>query len=176
VQRQSESLVRRLAKGTDPGVAAAEHENGGAANGSNGSNGARPAARQDAKVDAADSAKADLPERFDDRAMIAAAYPLLYGRAATEEEVGLGIDFLTEQRASWLRQGMEEAAKTKAAGAAGSAPGSAAGADAAASGSESPGDGAAATGEDLAARTASMKAWVQYARALMSAAEFRYID
>ena len=80
--------------------------------------------------------------------MIRAAYPPLYGREATGEEIELGLAFLANQRASLLASETTKAA-------------------AAAEAKKDP---------DLLARRVSMKAWTQYARALFSAAEFRFID
>ncbi|WP_419160870.1 PSD1 and planctomycete cytochrome C domain-containing protein [Candidatus Palauibacter sp.] len=106
VQRQAELLVKRLAKETAAGGAATEDALGDG-------NG-------DAQAD-------DLPVEFRDREMIVAAYPLLYGRGATEPEIAAGLEFLDERRAAFI--------------------------------------------ED----DASMRAWVQYARALFSVAEFRFV-
>ena len=86
-----------------------------------------------------DDGQPEPPEHFEDRAMIDAAYPLLYGRDVTEEEAALGLEFLEAQRAAHRAEATE-------------------GADPA-----------------LADRQASHAAWVQYARALFSAAEFRFI-
>jgi hypothetical protein len=144
------------------------------------------------------------PARFDDRAMIEAAYPLLYGRPATAEEIELGLAFLGEQRTAHLEDEIKEAEERKA-GKAEATPGRGderaaitavaarvgdlrgaasrpAAPEATAGASATDADGATADGSaadpdgELAARRASLAAWVQYARALFSAAEFRFID
>jgi len=78
---------------------------------------------------------------FSDREMIEAAYPLLYGREATEAEIGAGLEFLEERRADFLAE-ESEAARDEI---------------------------------DAAERRASLRAWIQYARALFSTAEFRFV-
>lgn len=166
VERQAEALARRLAKATGEGTVA---DGDGEATGSNGSanptGGAQASRPRPGRGAAPDSAKAeeDPPERFDDRAMIEMAYPLLYGRDASAQEVDLGLAFLTEQRASWLEQLKQEMAE---------------GDDAGEPAAEDDAGGAedADDGQALLARRAALKAWVQYARALFSAAEFRYVD
>jgi mono/diheme cytochrome c family protein len=146
VQRQAEALVRRLAKDStvDADAKAESGENG----------------VEDESGDEADGEETkadDIPERFDDEAMIEVAYPLLYGRSVTEEETELGLEFLTQQRASWLERELQELEKDE------NGPG---------------GEDVGSAGEvrALAERRASMHAWVQYARALLAAAEFRFID
>lgn len=109
------------------------------------------------------------PRSFDDKAMIRAAYPLLYGREATAEEVALGLAFLAEQRTSLL------ASETAKAAAAAAKPPGAVPATPAPTAAVKAEVGAEA-GKELLARRVSMKAWTQYARALFSAAEFRFID
>ena len=96
--------------------------------------------------------------------MIEAAYPLLYARPATEREIALGLEFLDRQRAAHAAESSGEAA----------APGGEA-APAAGPATESDADGTPSSDPDLAARRASMEAWVQYARALFAASEFRYV-
>ena len=98
-----------------------------------------------------------MPKSFDDRAMIEAAYPILYARVVTEAEAQLGIDFLATQREAYLEK---ELARVVA------------------DDDEAEDGGSDPTPEELRAlaeRRASMKAWVQYSRALFSAAEFRFI-
>ena len=100
--------------------------------------------------------------------MIEAAYPLLYGRDVTEQEISLGLEFLVAQRASLLAKELEELEEKKMAE------------TDEAEGTEE-GETADESDEDedpgaLSERRASMQAWVQYARALFSAAEFRFID
>jgi hypothetical protein len=111
--------------------------------------------------------------------MIRAAYPMLYGREATGEEIELGLAFLTSQRVSLLPSETAKAAAeakkadtTKAVAEGKKAEGAAAAA-AKVAGEEG---GAEQARKDLLARRVSMKAWTQYARALFSAAEFRFID
>ena len=113
VRRQAERLVRRLAKEAGGDETSADGEGGdeGFADGDEG-----------------------VPVHFPDRAMIRAAYPLLYGREVSEAEVEAGLAFLAERRAS------------------------------------------ADEGDDSEGRRASMQAWTQYARALFSAAEFRFVE
>ncbi len=194
VQRQAEALVKRLATETagdeevaedkDEEVAEVKGEAQAAANRGDAEgdgDDARDDDDQEGKDDDQDDDDQedkddDLPVSFNDRDMIGTAYPLLYGRAVTDQEVQLGLEFLTEQRASWLEQVLEEIAEEEA--------------DETAAGTDEPDESAEPDDEgnaeqlakaetdraELAARRASMKAWVQYARALFSAAEFRFID
>ena len=126
VRRQADVLVNRLAKEAEPpeaGEVGDEPPPGG------------------------------LRPVFRDLEMIEAAYPLLYGREATEPEIEAGLQFLTERRADFLaeerekRDGEAEAADESEAG---------------------------ETVEE-AERRASMRAWIQYARALFGTAEFRFV-
>ncbi|MDX1492555.1 MAG: PSD1 and planctomycete cytochrome C domain-containing protein [Longimicrobiales bacterium] len=165
VYRQADAFVRRLAKETD-------HEAEGGAEGADAS----------ASDEDEEKAEAPPPERFDHRAMIEAAYPILYGREVTEAEAELGLDFIETQRAEHLKDelskivvdedGEDDAASSDSAGGASSDGGS----------SDNPGagDGGLTSPEelqrDLAERRAAHKAWIQYARALFSAAEFRFIS
>ncbi len=182
VHRQAERFVRRLVGETEKAEAVAEE-------GDNGEQAAQPTAAKNAGGDDADDDEADddddLPESFDDRAMIHVAYPLLYGREVTEQEVTLGLEFLTEQRASLLEKelaGLDTEADDEADDPAEG--GEAADEDDVPVGDSdednaSVGDSDEDEDEDpeaLAERRSSMKAWVQYARALFSAAEFRFID
>jgi len=184
VRVQAEQLVRRLAaKAAEVSVA---QEQGGDAHGEGDGGARRPA--QEAPGDST-ATPDSIPESFDDRAMIRIAYPLLYGRPVTDTEIETGLAFLDEQRASHLPKVLAaidsvraaekaEAERTAAEAAADStataneATGSAPeGEDAEPSDEEAPEDRRA-----LAERRASMEAWVQYVRALFSAAEFRFID
>jgi hypothetical protein len=139
VEAQAEALARRLAEETAPEIVAEAGTNDGPDD---------VPQEVGATEDKGDDAP---PEHFDDRAMIEAAYPLLYAREATEEEVGLGLEFIETQRASWAEPGDDGPA-----------------------GGEPPEDEAEEDPE-LLARRASLAAWVQYTRALFSAAEFRFI-
>ena len=159
VLRQAEALVRRLAEETKPTVVADASGDGGST----------PPASRGTEPDTTEAADS-IPETFDDRAMIVKAYPILYGREATEDEIAVGLEFLVEQRASWLVK--EAAAKADSAEVA-VPPEVAPGAEAS-TGDESPDE--SATAEALQSRRASMRAWTQYARALFSAVEFRFID
>ena len=140
-RRQAERLVRRLAKEaggdeTGTGAGAAEAGAGGEGNGAaagdgrGGTRAAEATANGDSDADDAE----DVPARFADRAMIRAAYPLLYGREVAEAELEAGLAFLAERRMS------------------------------------------AKETDDLRERQVSMRAWTQYARALFSAAEFRFVE
>ena len=100
----------------------------------------------------------EMPKAFDDRAMIEAAYPLLYAREVTDGEVELGLDFLSTQREAYLEKELARIVADD---------------DEAEDGGSDP---TAEELRDLAERRASMKAWVQYSRALFSAAEFRFIS
>ena len=106
------------------------------------------------KVYAAD----EMPKAFEHRAMIEAAYPLLYAREVTEAEVELGLDFLTTQKDAYLEAELKRIVADEE--------------EATDGGSEPTAEAA----RELAERRASMKAWVQYSRALFSAAEFRFIS
>ena len=165
VRRQADSFVRRLVAATGKSEAPAE------ADGESKDGSRREASKGDGEEEN-DSGEDDLPKHFDDRAMIEIAYPLLYGRDVTEQEVSLGLDFLVAQRASLLAKELEELEEKKMAEA-----DEAGDAEEAGNADESPDE----SNEDedpriLAERRASMQAWVQYARALFSAAEFRFID
>ena len=95
--------------------------------------------------------------------MIQAAYPLLYGRDVSGAELEAGLAFLAERRASASEADIET----------GTADGGPEEED------PSLGDGSPSPEndpDDLEERRASMQAWTQYARALFSAAEFRFID
>lgn len=203
VLNQVQSLVRRLADEVAKAAVVEEEEGDG---------GSTPPEQE--APEKAGEAKDSLPRVFDDRAMIERAYPLLYGRDATEPEIELGLEFLTEQRASWTAKAEEEARKKadeeEAAKAAATAmsmtsdstgttadstataePASGADADPVAAAAEAEADAEKAAADEakaaaeaaaseaeareLAERKASMEAWTQYARALISAIEFRFI-
>ncbi|HYW32343.1 MAG TPA: PSD1 and planctomycete cytochrome C domain-containing protein [Gemmatimonas sp.] len=163
VLQQAQALVRRLADST---AASAVAQVPGGAPAVPRRTALKPVAT--APADAADAAAGPPPPKhFDDRAMIRAAYPLLYGRDATEEEIALGLGFLASQRTSLLAsETTKAAAEAKKAQGAAVAAAKTAGAE----------GGAEPAQKDLLARRVSMKAWTQYARALFSAAEFRFID
>jgi hypothetical protein len=177
VLRQAQALVRRLADSTAAPVAAETP-------GSTGAAAPRRTALKKATTAAdtvAEAAGPPPPKQFDDRAMIRAAYPLLYGREVTAEEIELGLAFLAEQRASLLASETTKAATEakKVEGAKAAAPVRATDADSAAAGAAKVAGadgGAEQARKELLARRTSMKAWTQYARALFSAAEFRFID
>jgi len=175
VLRQAQALVRRLADSTAaPGLAKDSSAGAAAA--------PRRTALKQMGTTATDTSAASAgpppPKRFDDRAMIRAAYPLLYGREATGEEIELGLAFLATQRASLLvsetAKAAAEARKVEAKKVdttkADTTKADATKADATKAAAEAKKD------QDLLARRVSMKAWTQYARALFSAAEFRFID
>ena len=215
VLRQAQALVRRLADSTAAPVVAGGK--GGGAEAVPRRTALKPVATPAANM-VADASGPPPPKHFDDRAMILAAYPLLYGRDPTGEEIELGLAFLTDQRKSLLvsetvkaaaeakkaqeakaaaeAKAADEAAEAKAAAEAKNAQGVTAAADAknaqgatAAAETKKAQDATAAAPQvaaaegvaeqaqkDLLARRVSMKAWTQYARALFSAAEFRFID
>ena len=188
VHRQAERLVRRLAKETGgddveasgegvadgEGIAAADE---GAARGGEG------AAVGDEGATAGGEGVADgdeeIPVPPPDRAMIRAAYPLLYGREVSDAELDAGLAFLAERRASGPAADVD-AGELPVALSVGRnrRAGSAADVDAeAAEGARkqegaSPEDGR----DDPEAGSVSLQAWIQYARALFSAAEFRFIE
>jgi len=94
--------------------------------------------------------------------MITAAYALLYAREVTEVEVDAGLEFLTAQRSALLESELADLVAE-------AAEGGQAGVSAAEGGT-------AADPRSRAERSASKEAWIQYARALFSAAEFRFVD
>ncbi len=183
VHRQADAFVRRLAEGTAgegkaAGDGGASAPPGGQADGDAVGGGGKDRPKPDGAEEDGEEGEVEPPESFDDRAMIRAAYPLLYGREATTEEMDLGLEFLGAQRAEHLQAELEALVADED------------GPDDAGRGDEGgptggelapeQGDGGATTRErqdrELAERRASMKAWVQYARALFSAAEFRFIS
>ena len=130
--------------------------------------------------------------------MMEAAYPLLYSRDVTEAEIAAGLEFLEERRAAFLA---EELAKLEdesddEAGAEASEDDEEAAADAeiregdeavevaganeeeerARTGDGAGDDASAADPTDTPEYRASMQAWIQYARALFSVAEFRFVN
>lgn len=170
VHRQAESFVRRLGEATSDQEAEGERADDGSArdgadepsSGGTASANGRAADDDDGDEpgDEEDRVYADdeMPEVFDDRAMIEAAYPILYARAVTDAEASLGLDFLATQREAFLEA---ELARIVA------------------DDDEDEDGGSDPSAEELrslAERRASMKAWVQYSRALFSAAEFRFIS
>ena len=176
VRRQAERLVRRLAEeagdGTGAGGAGAVRAGGEGDSGAEGDGreGTRAAGEAAADDDSAADDGEGIPARFPDRAMIRAAYPLLYGREVSEAELEAGLAFLAERRASARKAGDEpEAAAGESAAAVGESEDERAAVDGRdASREDGPGD--------LTERRASMQAWIQYARALFSAAEFRFVE
>jgi mono/diheme cytochrome c family protein len=177
VLRQAQALVRRLADSSSTPVASPVADSSKATP-------PRRTALQKVTTPAADTA-ADAggpppPKRFDDRAMIRAAYPLLYGRDATAEEIELGLAFLANQRVSLLAsETAKMAAEAKKAESTKADTSKAETAKAAVDATKAQSATSAVETKkdpDLLARRVSMKAWTQYARALFSAAEFRFID
>jgi mono/diheme cytochrome c family protein len=161
VSGRAEALVRRLAKESraakDPLVGRSEKSSPGDS---------PKTVQQDSsstglKKKSTKEPTLEPPKVFDDRAMIERAYLLIFNRQVDEQELALGLTLLTEQRASWL------ASDTKKAG-----------------GKDSPlpsvsNSGVASKDQDatdLPRRQASLKAWVQYIRALLSSVEFRFVD
>ena len=200
VRRQAELLVKRLMEETAPAGVVAEGE---AANGTadpvmgTDTPGMGMEARRPAGADDNEEA-AEAPMVFRDREMIEAAYPLLYSREATEPEIAAGLEFLEERRAAFLveeieraesesseQAGTDESAGDESAGDASAGDADAENEDA---GDEEAGDAdaeaadaeddapAEETESDSAEQRASMRAWVQYARALFSVAEFRFVN
>jgi hypothetical protein len=166
VRRQANRLVGRLVAATEEDDAAAVEDGESEDDSSPESSKDDAPQESDSDEDESDSEETDLPKHFDDRAMIEAAYPLLYGREVTEQEISLGLEFLVDQRASLLAKELKELEEKKAE-------------DAEAAEEAEDDDPTAEEDDDpavLAERRASMQAWVQYARALFSAAEFRFID
>ena len=197
VRRQAELFVDRLLEEAQPSKAAAEAASGsgdgpeeGAGNGSD-----------NGTADGDGDRVSESSPVFDDREMIEAAYPLLYGREGTDPEIAAGLAFLEERRADFLAEELEKLASETEAG----ADETEAGADEAESGDEEAeaadddtvddtvgdaerDDGGSEATDDEAAdeseagdavgeaeRRASVRAWVQYTRALFSTAEFRFV-
>jgi mono/diheme cytochrome c family protein len=140
VHRQAQTFVRRLVALTTVVDATSDHD--------------APAAGS--PDDETADADAELPEHFDHRAMIEAAYPLLYGRDVTEAEAAVGLDFIESQREALLADELEKLAADE-------------------SDVDESDDDAAEADDEAAGRRATMNAWVQYSRALFSAAEFRFV-
>lgn len=173
VRRQAERLVRRLANEAgdereDAEETGAEGRDGDETRAGGEGGAGRVADGEGSGEDAADDGDG-VPARFPDRAMIRAAYPLLYGREVSEAELEAGLAFLAERRASVRKADETEAADGESASAVGDSEDESAAVD---------GRGASPEGgpDDLAERRASMQAWIQYARALFSAAEFRFVE
>ncbi|MDE0474516.1 MAG: hypothetical protein OXI50_08140, partial [Gammaproteobacteria bacterium] len=149
-----------------------EEGNGRSGNGSNGNgtNGDHDSGA--AEGDETD----DTSVIFRDREMIEAAYPLLYSRDVTEPEIAAGLEFLEERRAAFLAEALakledesgdeREADASEAEADAGAAEGDADDVDTPSADAE----------PDTPEHRASMQAWIQYARALFSVAEFRFVD
>ena len=161
VRRQAELLVNRLAKEAEPPDAAVA-DIGETGNGSGSSAPGAPEAGDEAP------AAGSLPV-FRDREMIEAAYPRLYGREATEPEIEAGLEFLAELRADFLAEELEKL-ESETEVEAGDGDEAEASEDAEAVHKS---EGSEAVEE--AERRASMRAWIQYARALFSTAEFRFV-
>ena len=200
VRRQAELLVKRLVEETAPAGVVAEGEAGNGIGGSGNGNGYSGNGNGGEATAGADDNEeaAEAPMVFRDREMIEAAYPLLYSREATEPEIAAGLEFLEERRAAFLveeieraesesseQAGTDESAGDESAGDASAGDADAENEDA---GDEEAGDAdaeaadaeddapAEETESDSAEQRASMRAWVQYARALFSVAEFRFVN
>ena len=162
-------------------------ENGQSGNGGNGNGNAQSASGANGEE------AGEAPMVFPDREMIETAYLLLYSREATDPEIAAGLEFLEERRAAFLVEEMEraESESSEEAGmdaSAGDASAGGAGAEDAGAEDEDAGDEEAVDAEaqddapaeetesDSAEQRASMRAWVQYARALFSVAEFRFVN
>ncbi len=162
-------------------------ENGQSGNGGNGNGNAQSASGANGEE------AGEAPMVFPDREMIETAYLLLYSREATDPEIAAGLEFLEERRAAFLVEEMEraESESSEEAGmdaSAGDASAGGAGAEDEDAGDEDAGDEEAVDAEaqddapaeetesDSAEQRASMRAWVQYARALFSVAEFRFVN
>ena len=195
VRRQAELLVKRLVEETAPAGVVAEGEAGNGIGGSGNGNGYSGNGNGGEATAGADDNEeaAEAPMVFRDREMIEAAYPLLYSREATEPEIAAGLEFLEERRAAFLVEEIEraESESSEQAGtdeSAGDASAGDADAENEDAGDEEAGDAdaeaadaeddapAEETESDSAEQRASMRAWVQYARALFSVAEFRFVN
>ncbi|MFT5050568.1 MAG: mono/diheme cytochrome c family protein [Chlamydiales bacterium] len=185
VQNRAEAFVRRLAKETSPTL----DPQGTAKNENKDQLAKRIKGAAGSKQE---ESKPEPPEIFDDRAMIQRAYALLHTREASHDELALGLALLAEQRKSWRASAAKQSAaaalsiSSEALAASHNtatwkletpAQGNAKGAGASVP-QDSELDAAKKTANtaDLAKRQASMNAWVQYARALLSTVEFRFID
>ena len=160
VHRQAEKLVERLMEEAGESSSAAETPEAGEPSeaGEAPAAGVAPATNE-APAAGETPAPGDRASTDDaTNTMIAAAYPLLYGRAVTDAEMAAGLEFLAAQRASLL----EEAA--------------AADGSIAAAAITNEAEAAAKPADDDPAADAWKKSWIQYARALLSAAEFRFVD
>ena len=177
VRRQAELLVKRLMEQTAPEDLVAEDAESGnerSGNGNGDYNGNRDEnARRGAGSAGSDPAEgsniSDASVIFRDREMIEAAYPLLYSREVTEAEIAAGLEFLEERRAAFLAEELEqledESAKTPRATPTKSM-----------RMRQPQAKTSEAEPETPEAPKASMQAWIQYARALFSVAEFRFVD
>ena len=166
VRRQAELFVKRLLEETATREAVVDEGagNGHVGNGNGSANG---------------NGGADEPASpaFRDREMIEAAYPLLYSREVTELEIAAGFEFLEERRAAFLA---EELAKlddeSDDEAGAGTTEDDAEAAGKAEAAAVEEGDEEDTTEPDTPEYRASMQAWIQYARALFSVAEFRFVN
>ena len=181
VRRQADLFVRRLVAATETDETDSESKDRGSPHAASDAEDKKRRDSGDGRNDAGDD---DLPTYYEDRAMIELAYPILYGRGVSEQERSLGLQFLATQRASLLAKELEELKKDQASD-------TAVEEGAVATEDTTGSDGTASAGDAetslqsssvdenrraLAERRASMQAWVQYTRALFSAAEFRFID
>ena len=192
-----EELVAEGEEGNGNGRSGKGNGNGGSGDGNGG--GGNGEASSDVHMN--DASGADEPEGsviFRDREMIQAAYPLLYSREVTEFEIAAGLEFLEERRAAFLAEelakvedesGDEAGAEAEAEAGADASAGEEAGEDAVAgendeaveeedarADEDAEDDASSADPTDTPEYKASMQAWIQYARALFSVAEFRFVD
>ena len=175
VRRQAERFVSRLLEEADAPEAVAED----AAESGNGNGSANGAGNGSANGTAGGDGRPapETPPVFHDREMIEAAYPLLYGREVTEPEIAVGLAFLEERRADFLAEELEklEAEVDEEAEANEEAEVNDEAEAEAGDGAEAGDEAEAADAAREAERRASMRAWIQYARALFSTAEFRFV-
>ena len=190
VRRQADLFVKRLLEETADAELVAEDGEEGNGRSGNGSNGNGANGDHDNGAAEGDDTD-DTSVVFRDREMIEAAYPLLYSRDVTEPEIAAGLEFLEERRAAFLAEELaklEDDSSDEAEADASEADAGAAGDDEAAEGAganededvRDEGDAGEDAPDDAAPDTpehrASMQAWIQYARALFSVAEFRFVD
>ena len=144
VRRQAELLVSRLAEEAEPPEAVTDGAPVDVADTGDGSGSRAGAVNGSTNGD--ERSTPESPREFHDREMIEAAYPLLYGREVTEPEIAAGLEFLEERRADFLAEELEKLE----------------------------GETEEEDEAEAAERRASLRAWIQYARALFSTAEFRF--
>ena len=175
IRRQAENLAIRLA--TEAAAPGTEADQTPGTGGGEGDGASSDGMEKGAATDGEEGEADDLPPVFHDREMIEAAYPLLYGREVTEPEIAAGLEFLEERRADFLAEEVEKLRaemtdEAEASDETGPREESEAG-----DGSEADEETEADESDDtaVAERRASLRAWVQYARALFSAAEFRFV-